>query len=306
MPANFAFSLDLKRKMWYNQRALDVVSGRITVEKKECSLQKHQASDYEIMDAHSHIFPQKIAEKATVNIGRFYDIPMSGMGDSEHLLQYGSRIGVRRYLVCSTATTKAQVESINDFITAECALHPEFYGFGTLHPDYEDIPGETERMLSLGLHGVKIHPDFQHFDIDSKGAYEIYEQIEGRLPILIHMGDDRYTFSHPTKLVKVLRDFPKLKVIASHLGGYRCWDEAKVCLRGYENLRFDTSSSLPMLEVEHAKELIRGYGVENCMFGTDFPMWKPDEELARFFSLGFSHEENQRMLSGTFREFFGL
>ena len=33
---------------------------------------------YEIIDAHAHIFPEKIAENATLNIGHFYDIPMTG------------------------------------------------------------------------------------------------------------------------------------------------------------------------------------------------------------------------------------
>lgn len=267
---------------------------------------EYSSGTYEIFDAHTHIFPSKIAEKATQSIGSFYKIPMSELGSTEELLKHGAQIGTSRYLVCSVATTAAQVISINDFIAAECAAHPEFFGFGALHPAYEDLSGEVERMIANNLHGVKLHPDFQLFDIDSADAYRIYEQIAGRLPVLIHMGDDRYTYSHPERLAKVLRDFPDLQVIASHLGGYRCWESAKQVLRGYENVRFDTSSALPMIDRDYARELILGYGVDRCMFGTDFPMWRPIEELERFLSLGFSEEENRRMLSGTFREFFGL
>ena len=245
-------------------------------------MQKFQWEEFEIMDAHTHIFPLKIAEKATVNIGHFYDIPMAEQGSAEQLLASGAQIGTKRYLVCSTATTSHQVTSINDFIAEECGKHPEFFGFGTLHPD------------------------FQHFDIDSPGAYKIYEQIAGKLPVLIHMGDNRYTYSKPERLARVVRDFPDLRVMASHLGGYRCWDEARECLTGKENIRFDTSSSLPMLEPAYARKLIEHYGVENCMFGTDFPMWNPAEEFERFMNLGFSFAENQRMLSGTFKEWFGL
>ena len=124
--------------------------------------------------------------------------------------------------------------------------------------------------------------------------------------MLIHMGDNRYTYSKPERLARVVRDFPDLRVMASHLGGYRCWDEARECLTGKENIRFDTSSSLPMLEPAYARKLIEHYGVENCMFGTDFPMWNPAEEFERFMNLGFSFAENQRMLSGTFKEWFGL
>ena len=61
-----------------------------------------------IIDAHTHIFPQKIAAKATDAIGAFYDLPMAAVGDSEALLKSGRSIGVDRYLVCSSATTPAQ------------------------------------------------------------------------------------------------------------------------------------------------------------------------------------------------------
>ena len=158
-----------------------------------------------IFNMHTHIFPQK-----------------------EHLLEDGKRIGVERYLVCSTATTAHQVESINNFVATEVSKHPEFVGFGSLHPDYEEISKEVDRMESLGLKGIKLHPDFQKFNIDDEAAYPIYEAAEGRLPILFHTGDDRYDFSHPTRLLRILDRFPNLTVIAAHLGGYHCWDDAKI------------------------------------------------------------------------------
>lgn len=33
-----------------------------------------------IYDAHAHIFPEKIAEKACINIGKFYSVPMYAVG----------------------------------------------------------------------------------------------------------------------------------------------------------------------------------------------------------------------------------
>ena len=79
---------------------------------------------YKIYDAHAHIFPAKIAEKATQSIGHFYDIPMHHLGSAEELLRRGGEIGVSRYLVCSTATKPEQVEHINTFIHEQCELHP--------------------------------------------------------------------------------------------------------------------------------------------------------------------------------------
>ena len=182
------------------------------------------AEQFEIIDAHTHIYPEKIAQKASDTIGNFYDIPMYGDGSVEGLLKSGGEIGISKYLVCSAATVAAQVASINDFIKREADAHAEFVPFGTMHPDFEDIESETKRMLDMGFKGIKLHPDFQKFDIDSKGAYKIYECAEGKLPVLFHMGDDRYDYSRPEKLARVLRDFPKLKVLAAHFGGYRCWE----------------------------------------------------------------------------------
>lgn len=260
-------------------------------------------SKYEIIDAHTHIFPEKIAENATANTGRFYDIPMNSCGTSDKLIESGSEIGVSRYLVCSTATKPQQVSSINKFIARECKLHSEFIGFGTAHPDSEDIAADIQQIKDLGLHGVKIHPDFQTFDMDSAGAYKIYEQIEGKLPILIHCGDSRYEYSAPKKIVNIHRDFPNLVIFAAHLGGYQRWEEAAEYLTGIgENVKFDTSSSLPFLAPEKAAEMIRGYGIENCFFGSDFPMWSHSKELERFLALGFTEEENQLILSKNFKE----
>lgn len=257
---------------------------------------------YEIIDAHAHIFPEKIAVNATENTGKFYDLPMNSCGVSEKLIESGNEIGVTHYLVCSTATKPHQVSSINNFIAGECAVHSCFYGFGTAHPESENIEADIQQILDLGLHGVKIHPDFQEFDMDSPGAYKIYEQIEGKLPILIHCGDNRYNYSAPKRVVNIHRDFPKLKIFAAHLGGYQRWDEAAECLTGIgENVKFDISSSLAFLSKEKAVKIIKGYGVENCFFGSDFPMWSHSDELERFLALGFSEEENRLILAENFK-----
>ena len=172
--------------------------------------------------------------------------------------------------------------------------------------DLEDIAGEVDRIISLGLHGVKLHSDFQKTALDSPKSYRIYEAIEGRLPVLVHMGDYRHDYSHPTMLVKVMRDFPKLKVLASHLGGFAAWDEAEAVLRGSDNIRFDTSSAVCLMSPERAIRLIRHYGVERCMFGTDFPMWDPKQEAERLLSLGFTFEEYQKLFAGNAKEFLNI
>ncbi|MBR3943250.1 MAG: amidohydrolase family protein [Clostridia bacterium] len=265
------------------------------------------ASQFEITDAHAHIFPEKIARKAVSAIGKFYDIEMfDGDGISEALLKSGSPIGVKKYLVCSAATTPMQVESINHFIVEECKKHSEFFGFGTMHPDFEDIEGQIQFCIDNGLHGIKLHPDFQQFDIDAEKAYKIYALCEGKLAVLFHTGDNRYDFSSPVRLSKVAKDFPNLICLASHFGGYRRWEDASEYLAGLPNVYYDTSSALPFISAERAKELIDIYGLEKMFFGVDFPMWNHTEELERFMALDLTPEQNKAILSDNFKKVFNL
>ena len=129
--------------------------------------------------------------------------------------------------------------------------------------------------------------------------------IEGELPLMIHCGDNRYDYSSPARIANICRNFPKLKIQAAHLGGYRCWEQAADLLpRRFESLRIDISSSLPFMPPQKAAELIRLYGVENTLYGCDYPMWDHTEELERFFACGFSEEENRLILSENFKRFY--
>lgn len=258
-----------------------------------------------IINMHTHIFPVKIAEKAVGAIGDFYDIKMEIKGTPEYILEDGKTIGVEKYLVSSTATTAHQVQSINNFIAAQQAEHPEFIGYGSIHPDYEDIPGEIDRIISLGLHGIKLHPDFQKFNIDDESAYPIYEAAQGRLPILFHTGDNRYDFSKPRRLYNIVEKFPKLITTAAHLGGYRCWEEAQVYF-GHPRVYIDTSSALMFVSPEDASKIIHAHGVDHVFFGTDSPMWRHKDELERFNKLEITADERRMILSDNALRFFGL
>lgn len=261
------------------------------------------ASPYKIIDAHAHIFPEKIAEKAVKSIGDFYGIPMDGCGTAEMLIESGAEINVSKYLVCSTATKAEQVLPINDFIFDECNKHADkFVGFATLHPDMENLESEFERIVSRGFKGIKLHPDFQNFNIDDEKALAIYRLCEGKLFVLFHTGDARYDFSHPKRLANVASKFPDLKCIAAHFGGYQNWDDA-YSVYDSKNIFMDTSSSLFELSAQKAVAFIEKFGVSQFFFGTDFPMWRHKEELARFLALGLSRADNQAILYDNFDRF---
>lgn len=259
-----------------------------------------------IIDFHAHIFPAKIALKASKAIGDFYKAPMLYNGSVAELLASGDAIGVERYIVHSTATKSEQVSSINDFIIGEVSREKRFIGFGTIHPDYPGADGEISRIREAGLAGIKLHPDFQRFEIDDGKMDGIYERLAADgIPVLVHAGDCRYDFSGPRRIARVLDRHPSLRLVAAHFGGYTEWDEALESLAGRE-LMFDTSSTLWKLPKEAALAIIRKHGTERFLFGSDFPMWDHAGELERFLALGLSERENEAILGKNALGYLGL
>jgi len=249
-----------------------------------------------IIDAHTHIFPDKIAEKASVNIGKFYDIPMNLDGKSSTLLKYGTDAGIDKFLVCSVATTEKQVDSINSFIAEEVQKHKDrFIGFAALHPDSDRIEEQIDEAIKLGLRGIKLHPDFQEFNIDDPKALRIYKTAEGKMPILFHTGDHRTEFSKPYRLKNVLDKFPNLDVIAAHFGGWSEWDDGAKILAGHKNVYVDTCSSQYAMSPEKVVELIHAFGIDNVFFGTDYPMWLPEDEIRMLRNLPLSEDEFEKI-----------
>ena len=252
---------------------------------------------FPIIDCHCHIYPDKIADKAVHGIGEFYHIGMCYDGKAETLLEQNKKYGITHSLIFSVATKPAQTKSINEFIAGQVKNAPDkFTGLGTIHPDSSDIKGDIEHLIELDLRGVKLHPDFQGISINDKRCYKIYELCQGKLPVLMHTGDIRYSYSNPDNLIPVLKDFPSLTVIGAHFGGYSVWDDAIKKLQGFENLFVDCSSAMAFISTEKSKELVKFYGADRIIYGTDYPMWKFGEELKRFSALELNDIDKQKIL----------
>ena len=254
---------------------------------------------FTVIDSHCHIYPIKIAKPAVESTGRFYDMTALGDGTVDSLLSLGKATGIDRFVVQSVATTPHQVKSINEFIAHEVESHPDtLIGLGTLHPDSDDLKRDLDHIKELGLHGVKLHPDIQKFAIDDYRCLKIYELCEKEnMPILMHTGDYRYDYSNPNRLVPILDIYKNLTIIGAHLGGWSVWDEAVEKLSGYKNFYVDSSSSLYELSPERATEIIRAYGVDRVLFGSDFPVFSPDIELECFMALPLTDDEKRAILS---------
>ena len=149
-----------------------------------------------IADIHAHIFPEKLAEKASHSIGSFYGVSIEREADMPRLCAEDKLAGITRCVVSNSATNASQVQNANTFLAEAVRGHDGYLAFGTIYPGMDGFEEELDRMLELGLRGIKIHPDFQKLAIDDERGIETYKAIARRdLPVLFHMGDDRYDFS---------------------------------------------------------------------------------------------------------------
>ncbi|MDR1734676.1 MAG: amidohydrolase family protein [Oscillospiraceae bacterium] len=260
-----------------------------------------------IIDAHTHIYPAKIAAKATAAVHAFYDLPMSYVGSVDILLEEGRAAGISRFVVCSVATTPAQIAAVNRFLSAECAAHPEFIGLGALHPASDNPQADIDDAVTRGFRGFKLHPDFQEFEADSPAMLEVYRRIAATgLPLLIHAGDPRKPYSSPNRMANICKAVPDLTLIAAHFGGWREWHRTLDWLGEYPNCVVDTSSSLTEIEPETAAALVNGFGADRVLFATDFPMWDAAEELQRLRALHLPEDTLKKLYHANAERIFRI
>ena len=278
-----------------------------------------------VIDAHCHIYPEKIASRAVDAVGEFYAFPkgglgtqMAGEGTPESLLAAREKSPITHFLVHSVATTARSVQTINNFLAEQQSLHPEFIAFGTMHPDVEDKEAEVNRALELGLHGFKLHPDTQAVAMDDPRLMEFYEIIQGRVPVVIHTGDYRYDYSSPARLKKVLRAFPELAVDAAHFSGWSIYDRGFDAMHAddardlaiEERLFVDSSSTVRLVGARHLAELVHMWGADRVMFGSDSPMWDPaleyEEQILAQPTGTFTDDELEKILYRNAETFTGV
>lgn len=259
-----------------------------------------------IIDIHTHVYPDKIARKATESVRDFYQIQGSNMdGTVEMLLERGSMAGISQYVILPVSNAPNRVQGINDFILEQTKLHDCFLGFGTVHAEMDGLCDEMDRIMAMGLRGIKMHPDSQRFPIDDPRLFPMYDAIQGKLPVLLHMGDQRYNYSHPMRLRRILNMFPRLEVVAAHFGGYSMFHTARELLWDTDCV-FDISSAMMFMERGEAERYINGYGAERMAYGTDYPLWDPVQEVKRFQELNLTDRQFEQIAHKTAERLFNL
>ncbi len=273
-------------------------------------LGEHMSITREIIDVHTHIWPDKIAIRAADNIVNYYSVPRQGDGSVKGLFDGASRFDNIRFVISSATLRPDRAHAMvgNDFLINAANDDNRFIPLASFHPEmgFDESVSELERCKKLGAKGIKIHSDFQRFFIDDANAIEIYKEAARlSMPILFHVGDKNTDFSTPKRVCTVIEKVPELTVIAAHMCGYGVWDEAEDYLIG-SPVYTDTSEALLGMDGKGLYRLIEKHGVNKVMFGSDYPLWNTDFAFEQLESIGLSESEKQLIYAGNAKKVFGV
>lgn len=254
-----------------------------------------------IIDFHTHAFPDEVAKKAIPKLTLASGLDCQGDGTVSNLISRMDEWGVDRAVVLNIATNPKQQTNVNNF-AIEINKNNRIYSLGSLNPHSDNIKSEAKRLRDNGIRGIKIHPDYMGLCIEDDGYNEIFSAcIENDLFVITHSGWDFISpdliHCSPEGLAKVLKKFPDLKLIASHMGANKLWDEVEKHLVG-KNIWFDTSL-VPIfgLPNKQAERILKNHDPDKILFGSDFPWCSMKRELEYMDSLNISAELREKVYS---------
>jgi predicted TIM-barrel fold metal-dependent hydrolase len=260
-----------------------------------------------IIDFHTHIWPEKVSQKAKENLESLFKIKMASDPTIDNLLRFMDKNGVNQSIVCAVATRPSQVYAINEWMFK--IRSSRLKAFCALHQDYENWKEEIKRIKDNG-DGIKFQPEFQNFYVDDEKMFPFYEEIQRlNLPVIFHCGEElsgtMLVRSSPNRIVKVKEKFPELKIIAAHFGGFRLWDEVEKYLLG-KDIFLDTSYFFSYVPKERVKKMILGHRPDRLLFGTDFPLIDQKDDIDYLNKLEIPAELKDRIFSRNAIELLGI
>ena len=261
------------------------------------------------IDFHVHAFTDNIAERAMAKLVSVAKSPAYTNGTEAETRARLREWGVDYGVLLPIATKPTQQENINNWAAA--VNHGNLISFGSVHPYAENAVQEVERIKSLGLKGIKIHPDYQGVYLFDSAWDKVFEKCgELNLPVIIHMGFDPISPKEhramPYDLAETAKRFPKAKFIGAHLGGMFAWESVRKYLVGIKNVWLDTAFTAGMIDEKLALDIIKAHGTDRILFASDLP-WHPsymEKELVE--RLPLSDEEKDRIFYKNAAELLGL
>lgn len=261
-----------------------------------------------IIDTHTHIFADAIAKRARESLVKTAGVPCYTDMTENSTRQYLKDNGIDFAVMAPIATKPSQQDTINDW--AASVDHGSIISFGTIYPGAGDPKDQVRGITERGLHGVKLHPDYQHFFADDPALYPLYEAIsDAGLPLLFHAGRDPISMNvvhcTPLMLLRLSEIFPDLRIMGAHLGGNMMYDAVERDLVG-TNVFLDLSMSLIYCDPAQIERIIRMHRAERILFATDTPWSEPKPLIAFIENLDIPEDDKERILWKNAAKLLGL
>ncbi|RKY05082.1 amidohydrolase [Candidatus Poribacteria bacterium] len=252
------------------------------------------------IDFHVHAFPDDLAPRAMEILSAQSGVKPYFDGTISGLLSSMERAGIEASVVQPVATKPSQVRSINNWLIG--LKNERIIPFGAMHPEFENPYEELRRIKELGIKGIKLHCDYQGRFVDDEAYMPIYEAMERLgMILMLHAGVDIGLpppyHATPERILRILEAFPKLRVVAAHMGSFKMWDEVEEKLIGRE-IYLDTSYVRGFMEDERALRMMREHGFDRILFASDSPWADQKAELEWILRLGIPEGELEKVLSG--------
>lgn len=252
-----------------------------------------------LIDIHTHIFPDLMAKRtlSVIQAGiqkksGYQAIPCTE-GTLTSLMKSMDHNQVDFSLVLPIATKASQTRTINRF--AYQIRNDRVLSFASLHPEQEDWSQVLDGIWEQGFLGIKLHPEFQQFQIDSKESIRLFQKAEALgLYVIFHAGVDigikGHVYSPPEGIGHLLEYVKGDHIIAAHMGGFDLWDQVEEYLVG-SPIYLDTAVVSRFIDPQQYKRIIRNHGADHILFGSDSPWEEPSMTLAGLLKLELTEEE---------------
>ena len=235
-----------------------------------------------IIDFHTHAFPDAVADRAIPGLEKAGNVKACCDGTISGLLASMDRAGIEQSVICSIATRIEQFHPILDW--SKTIRSERLIPLLSVHPDDPNLVAHIATIKEQGFIGIKLHPYYQDFFLSEERLHRLYATvIDNDLLLVVHSGFDiaypRIRRTDPDQVIRLLRKFPDLKLITTHMGGWEDWDEAQRLLIGRE-IYMEISFALNFLSPNQARDMITAHPPEYILFGTDSP-WADQKEYLR-------------------------
>jgi predicted TIM-barrel fold metal-dependent hydrolase len=253
-----------------------------------------------IIDFHTHVFPDDLAEKALAtilaNINNLFT-PVTNATVSG-LLKNMDEWNIDISVVQPVITKQSQMQKTNEWASSICS--DRIISFGGIYPHTDNYKRDIDFVVGLGLKGLKFHAEYQNINIDDPKMLKIYDYALSKgLIILHHAGVDPgmpmpYK-SSPRQFAKIADAMKGGTIIAAHFGGHAQWDDVEKYLVG-KNIYLDTAMGFEYFSHEQFLRIVNKHGADKVLFASDSPWSNAKTEIEHLKALPILESEKKNIL----------